>query len=255
MLFMDSEDRRPGHLFVCRGIAWAGAASAAALAFSIFGVQPALADDYKSSENQAEASGKVEPKKGDQKQIERKKFDFKKLFNGKDFTGWKIPEGNEQLGHWRVEDGEIVCQNDPTKKGTTLWTQAEYEDFVFVTDFKMGATGTIDSGVFLRTKNQQIQIGISGSLKRDMTGSIYVPGKGYPGRAEGVEDLLKTTDWNTMRIRAVGNVYTVWLNKKKILVYEEDEKAVDRGPIGLQLHAGKEMSVQFRKLRVAELDG
>ena len=30
---------------------------------------------------------------------------FTALFNGKDFTGWKVPEGDG--GHWKVEGGVI----------------------------------------------------------------------------------------------------------------------------------------------------
>lgn len=246
MFFMKCQNRRQGLRFDGRVFALAGAAVIATSGLSVFGAQKAAAAHHESGEGHKEADAK--------KKSGKKKLSFKKLFNGKDFTGWKLPEGNEALKHWRIEDGAIVCQNDPTKKGTELWTQEAYGDFVFVTEFKMGTDGVIDSGVFLRTKDQQIQIGLSGSLKRDMTGSIYVPGKGYPKEADGVAELLNATDWNTLRIRAVGATYTVWLNKKKVLVYEEPDKAVDRGPIGLQLHPGNEMTTRFRNIRVAPLD-
>jgi hypothetical protein len=35
----------------------------------------------------------------------------KKLFNGKDLTGWKI-HGTEK---WYVENGELVCESGPDK--------------------------------------------------------------------------------------------------------------------------------------------
>ena len=118
-------------------------------------------------------------------------------------------------------------------------------------DFRFGE-GTIDTGVHVRTEKEQIQIGISGSLKRDMTGSPYIAGKGYPVEAEGVADLLKSKDWNTMKIQAIGKEYTVWLQGKKVMTYTS-ESAVEKGPVGLQLHGGKEMAADFRNLRLAEL--
>ena len=174
--------------------------------------------------------------------------DMKELFNGKDFTNWKEPKNNM---HWKVEEGKIICKNDPKKKGSTLWTEKKYKNFVVELDFKMGE-GTIDSGVFIRN-NDQIQIGISGSLKRDMTGSPYIPGKGYPKEAEGVKELLKLKDWNTMKIKAVGPVYTNWLNGKKVNEYQS-KTAKEEGPVGLQLHAKRIMEIHFKNIKISELE-
>lgn len=175
------------------------------------------------------------------------------IFNGKDFTGWKVPKDNIW---WTVKDGAIVATSGPKKKGTNLWTEKSYRDFVLDCEFRFDGKG--DSGVFLRDGGQQIQIGISGSLKRDMTCSPYIPGKGYPVEAEekpgvkGVKGLLKIEDWNAMRIKAVGPEYTVWLNGTKVMTYTS-ENAKEEGPIGLQLHGNKVMAIDFRKLRVKEV--
>ena len=119
-------------------------------------------------------------------------------------------------------------------------------------DFRMGSEGVVDSGVFLRNEREQVQIGISGSKKRDMTASPYISGKGYPVEAEGVAELLKPHDWNTLRIRARGQTYTTWLNGKEVMNYTS-ETAVERGPIGLQLHPGRHMRIDFRAIRLTEL--
>jgi hypothetical protein len=170
------------------------------------------------------------------------------IFNGKDFSEWKEPEKNIW---WKIQDNMLTVKSDRKKRGSVLWTKKEYRDFIFQVDFRFGE-GTIDSGVFIRTMQQQIQIGISGSLKRDMTCSPYIPGKGYPVEAEGVKDLLKQDDWNVMRIKAKGKVYTVWLNGTQVLNYESPS-AIEQGPIGFQLHKGKEMAVDFRNIMLAEL--
>ncbi|MCH2205509.1 MAG: DUF1080 domain-containing protein [Lentisphaerales bacterium] len=174
--------------------------------------------------------------------------DLKPIFNGKDFTNWVKPKKNIW---WSVEDGVIVCKNCPKKKGSNLWTTEKYKDFIVQLDFKMGE-GIVDSGLFLRNQDQ-IQIGISGSLKRDMTTSPYIPGKGYPKESEGVKDILKVKGWNTMKVKAVNNVYTVWLNGTKVNEYES-QTAIEEGPIGLQLHAKRIMEIHFKNIMVKKLN-
>tara|TARA_R110002096_G_scaffold376724_9_gene570514 strand:+ start:12317 stop:12919 length:603 start_codon:yes stop_codon:yes gene_type:complete len=176
----------------------------------------------------------------------------KPIFSGTDFTGWKVPKGNAEKNWYQAVDGELHIQSGPDKKGSILWTENSFKDFVVELEFKFGE-GTIDSGVHLRNMDQ-IQIGISGSLKRDMTASPYIPGKGYPVEAEGVAELLKLDDWNAMKIQAIGKQYTVWLNGKQVMTYESDT-AIEEGPIGLQLHGGKDMAITFRSIRLAELKG
>ncbi|MCB0685184.1 MAG: DUF1080 domain-containing protein [Saprospiraceae bacterium] len=170
------------------------------------------------------------------------------IFNGKDLTGWATPTVKEA---WKVKDGVLMVMNDADKTGDILWTEKSYKDFIIKGEFKFGK-GTVDSGFFIRSDHDQIQIGISGSLKRDMTCSPYIPGKGYPVEATGVADLLKLDDWNSIEVKAVGNHYTSWLNGEKVMEYTSDS-ATEMGPIGIQLHPGREMSIEFKNLMVAEL--
>ena len=174
--------------------------------------------------------------------------DLKPIFNGTDLTNWKEPKNNIW---WTAKDGVLNCQNGPKKKGSTLWTEKSYKNFIVELEFKMG-DGTIDSGLFIRNSDQ-IQIGISGSLKRDMTCSPYIPKKGYPKEAEGVKELLKAKDWNTLKVKAIGNVYTIWLNGKQVNEYKS-KTAIEEGPIGLQLHAKRVMQISFRNIKVAEVN-
>ena len=174
--------------------------------------------------------------------------ELKSIFNGKDLTGWDVPDNNIWF---TVKDGVLKLENGPQKKGQTLWTSDEYENFEMEFDFKMGK-GTVDSGVYVRNSREQIQIGISGSLKRDMTGSPYISGKGYPVEAKGVKELLKLDDWNTMKICAEGKKYTVWLEGEKIMTYESDS-AIKKGKIGIQLHGNRVMSIEYRNLKARSL--
>ena len=172
---------------------------------------------------------------------------FEPVFNGKDLSGWKAPEKNVW---YLVQDGILQLRSSEDKKGSVLWTEKEYENFVMELEFKF-ISGTIDSGVHVKS-DDQIQIGISGSLKRDMTASPYIPGKGYPVEAEGVKELLKMDDWNQMRIEVRGTEYVVSLNGKKVMTYKS-ESGKAKGPIGLQLHGGRDMAIDYRNLKVGEL--
>ena len=175
---------------------------------------------------------------------------LKPIFNGKDLSGWEVPDGNDEAGWYKAVDGVLKVQSGPKKKGSILWTEKKYRNFVVEFDFRFGE-GVVDSGVHVRNQDQ-IQIGISGSLKRDMTCSPYIPGKGYPVEAKNIKKLLKAKGWNTLRIQAVGKEYTVWLQGKKVMTYNSDS-AIAEGPLGIQLHGGRNMGIDYRKLKLTEL--
>lgn len=166
------------------------------------------------------------------------------IFDGKSLSGWKTAGAVV----WTAADGVLTGTSNPKKQGSILWTEKEYTDFVFSCDFRF--EGNIDSGVFLRHENDQIQIGVSRSLKRDMTASPYIIAKkGYPVEAKGVAELLKEGEWNTMKITAKGSVYTVELNGKEVMTYTS-ETAIEKGSIGLQMHPGVAMKIDFRAIAV-----
>lgn len=172
---------------------------------------------------------------------------LKKIFNGKDLKGWVVPMAKDE---WTVSKGVLFVKNNAAKKGAILWTEEKFGNFIFQTDFLMG-DGTVDSGIFLRSENDQIQIGISGSLKRDLTASPYIPKLKYPVEAK-VKDILKPKEWNKMKIKVVDKTYTVWLNDIEVMTYTSEFIPL-QGPIGIQLHPGNEMSVSYKNIRLAVL--
>ena len=172
------------------------------------------------------------------------------LIKENNLNGWNVPKGNGEKNWYKVTNKILEIRSGSKKKGSVLWTEKEYEDFEVNLEFRF-LEGTIDSGIHLRNSDQ-IQIGISGSLKRDMTCSPYIPGKGYPVEAKGIAKLLKAKDWNRMKIRAIGPKYTVWLQGKEVMNYES-KSAKKVGPIGIQLHGNKNMSIDFRNLLLKEI--
>ena len=179
------------------------------------------------------------------------------IFNGKDLTGWKVPDPNP---FWKVVDGVLVGENDEKLKGHVLYTEKSYADFVL--ELEVRWSGEIDSGVMLRNPELQVQFGVSRSLKKDMTGSFYVtktafqPKAGYPdaGQAKNLEKLFKQGDWNKFRIEAKGGTFTVWLNGEQVSQFT-DANYSGAAPIGLQIHPGLKMKVEFRNVQAIALSG
>jgi hypothetical protein len=172
------------------------------------------------------------------------------IFNGRDLTGWK---STGPALFWRVEDGVIVGENDEKLTGNYLWTEKSYGDFVL--EFDVRWTGEIDSGVEFREPKIQLQLGVSRSLKRDMSGSFYVGKPGYPeaGQAKEAAKLMHPQgQWNTFRLEASGPTFTVWINGQQAVQYT-NENFPGAGPIRLQIHGGLKMKVEYRNLRAADL--
>lgn len=164
------------------------------------------------------------------------------LFNGKDLTGW-APKGADV---WTFDKDILTGRSNSKKQGSVLWSDAKFKDFTLELDFRF--SGDIDSGVFLRTENDQIQIGTSRSLKRDMTGSPYIGTTGkYAVEAHDVKSTLKEGEWNHFSISAKGSHYVVTLNGKQVLDYTSDTAAKE-GPIGLQVHPGVDMTIEFKNI-------
>jgi hypothetical protein len=176
---------------------------------------------------------------------------LKPIFNGKDLTGWQVPDPNP---FWRVVDGVLIGENDAAKKGDVLYTTKAYKDFIIELEARW--TGEIDSGIMLRKPELQLQIGISRSLKKDMTCSFYTNSKEkYPeaGQAKDLEKFLKPGDWNKIRLQAQGDTFTAWLNGQKMVEYK-DSRYPNAFQIGLQIHPGLVMKIEFRNIRLKDLD-
>jgi hypothetical protein len=180
---------------------------------------------------------------------------LKTLFNGKDLTHFKAAES---AGFWRAENGILIGENDAAKKGNYLWTEKSYGNFVIEFDVRWKATTErgVDTGLEMRSPKIQLQLGISGSLRVDMSGSFYTGGKpAYPeiGQAKDAKKLMKPEgEWNTFRIQAKGNTFTCWINGQKASEYT-DAKFSGAAPLGFQIHPGVVMKCEYRNIRLAEL--
>jgi hypothetical protein len=177
------------------------------------------------------------------------------LFNGKDFANFKAEETKE---FWRIENGVLVGENNAALKSNYLWTEKSYGDFVLEFDVRWKATTDrgVDTGIEMRSPKIQLQLGTSGSLRVDMSGSFYTGGKpAYPeeGQAKEAKTLMHPEgEWNTFRIQAKGDTFSCWINGKKASEYK-DPKFSGAAPLGFQIHGGVVMKCEYRNIKIVEL--
>ena len=158
-----------------------------------------------------------------------------------------------------MTDGVLAGENKDSfkdyKKGNMLYSEKSYQDVVIECECRFN--GEIDSGIMVRRdvsgkKDIQMQIGVSRSLKKDMTGAFYI-GK-YPeaGWAPKVATLWKSGEWNKIRFQAKGDTYTVWINGEQVSNYV-DAAYPQAGPVGLQVHGNVKMKVEYRNISIGEI--
>ncbi|SDC59633.1 3-keto-disaccharide hydrolase [Niabella drilacis] len=174
------------------------------------------------------------------------------LFNGKDLTGWKI-HGTEK---WYVDKGELVCESGPDKQYGYLSTEKSYKNFDLTLQFKQEANG--NSGVFFRSDIEGVKISgwqVEVAPPNHNSGGIYESyGRGWIIKPKPEDEKwLKEGQWNTMRIKVVGDEVTTWLNGHQ-MVYLKDEKiGKANGFIALQIHDGGGIKVRWKNFKLKEL--
>lgn len=174
------------------------------------------------------------------------------LFNGKDLSGWEI-YGTEK---WGVQDGLLVCESGPDKQYGYLATVKEYKDFELEVDFKQSANG--NSGVFFRSNIEGTKISgwqVEVAPPKHDTGGIYESyGRGWLIKPDTEKDKhLKFGEWNTMKIRVVGDTVTTWLNGTEMVTFKDEKIGKANGKIALQIHDGGGIKVSWKNINIKEL--
>jgi hypothetical protein len=218
---------------------------------------------------------------------------FVSIFNGKDLTGWKIPEGDN--GHWKVVDGVIDYDaGSEAPKDKNLWTAKAYKNFVARVDWRIKSTPYISNNMRivmpdghdkLDEKGQPIKITApdsdSGFLLRgagkaqlniwcwpvgsgEMYGYRTDPNMPAAIKAAATPKMNADNDigkWNTFEVTVQGSTVNVMLNGKAVIDKITLPDLPAEGPLGLQHHGGVKDGtytgipalVQFRNIYVKEL--
>lgn len=207
--------------------------------------------------------------------------EFKPLFDGKSFAGWKAPD----MSYWSIEDGAItatITPDHPCKKNQFLvWQLGELDDFVLRLKFKISGTPKANSGIQFRSgiKSDGHAVGYqadidlagkwAGTLYDEHTGRRALAKRGQKtvidatGKRESIEianadelmENLNKDGWNEYEIRAQGTELKLSINGKVTAHVIDDEKAHQdlSGKLALQLHSGPPMKIQFKDIYLKRL--
>ena len=219
---------------------------------------------------------------------------FASLFNGRDLTGWRVPEGDN--GHWKVVGGVIDYDAGSEAKGDrNLWSEKEYGNFILKLDWRIKQTSGLyrmpivlkdgtylkdakgekltilrpnaDSGVYLRGSSKaQLNIWCWPIGSGEVYGYRNNPGTSPEVRA-GLTPMVNADhpvgEWNEFLIIMIGDRLTVVENNQMVLENAQLPDIPESGRIALQHHGGinadgsyKPASslVQFRNIWIKELD-
>lgn len=215
------------------------------------------------------------------------------LFNGRDLTGWKVPEGDN--GHWKVVDGVIDYDASSEAPGDKhLWSEKTYGDFVLTLEWRITSTPYVNPNVPIilmdgshkkNAEGRDIRIAVP-----DSDSGIYLRGSdkaqvniwGWPigsGEVYGYRTDAKMPahvragvtprrnadrnigEWNTFEITMRGSRLTVVLNGEVVIENAELPGVPAQGPIALQHHGARKNGewtsppslVQFRNISIREL--
>ena len=176
----------------------------------------------------------------------------KKLFNGKNLDGWNI-HGTEK---WYVEDGLLISESGPDKEYGYLASKENYKDFELTLDFKQEAEG--NSGVFIRSEIDGTKISgwqVEVAPPNLHTGGIYESyGRGWLVKPEqDKEKVLKYGEWNTLKIKVLGDHITTWLNGVEMVDFTDAKIGEANGKIALQIHDGGGIKVYWRNIKLTAL--
>jgi hypothetical protein len=168
---------------------------------------------------------------------------FESLFNGKDLKQWHTSRTSHQgtVGNFYVEDGAITLKQQPFGQGGVLLTNKKFKDFELYVEVKMDSF--CNGGIFLRSTESgqayQIELAMPGG-----TGSLFGEAMQISQSAEAKEivKVWKPNDWNSFRVRMVGEIPTITLWINGVFVWEVTQPQNDftagavEGMIGLQSH-------------------
>lgn len=205
---------------------------------------------------------------------------FVSIFDGSSLAGW---EGDPV--YWRVEEGCLVGEVTPStllkQNSFIIWRGGTTADFELKLEYRISDRG--NSGVNYRSEEIPGQRFALRGYQADIDGQQRHTGQNYEekgrtflalrgdvsrvdsdGKARvigsvGAKDELakkvRNGDWNEYHLIVRGSVLTHVLNGQVMSVVVDDDAARRKfdGLLGVQVHVGPPMKVEFRNIRLKRL--
>lgn len=173
------------------------------------------------------------------------------LFNGRDLSGWT---GDPAL--WKVVDGQLAGTSAGLPHHSHLITTRPFRDFELRFRARLDEG---NSGVHIRSSIEDparhTMSGYHVDIAPKQWGRLYeIGGRNHIGTYRNVDTVASLGAWANYVVRAQGSEIVVTVNGTETTRYTEtDSRGAREGYIGLQLHEGRTMKVQFSDVFIREL--
>ncbi len=206
---------------------------------------------------------------------------FVSIFDGRSLDGW-----SGDPTYWRVEDGVLVGEITPEtviRSNTFIvWQGGEPADFELKLEYRITPAG--NSGINYRSTPvpdavtptnafalRGYQFDLDGRNRHtgnnyEEKGRLFLALRGQLTRVVGgrppvlIAEIgdnaglasVITEDWNTVHLIVRGNTFIHLLNGQVMSIVMDDDapNRPSRGKLGVQVHTGPPMKVEFRNLRL-----
>jgi hypothetical protein len=211
--------------------------------------------------------------------------EFVPLFDGKTLDGWHVLPAS-RTADWSVRDGAIVGASQG-QGSYLMWKDEALADFELKLSYRFRTPG--NSGIQVRAQpatarghrmtGYHADIGDVTSGPGVLGAWDYWANQGAPrgdylvarGQRVRIDENgrkhfsavggavtppdIKDRDWNEVHLVARGNRLFFTINGKMASEVIDEEKArfLEKGGIGLQLHTGKPMTIDFKDLRLKRI--
>lgn len=205
---------------------------------------------------------------------------FVSLFDGNTLAGW-----DADPNYWRIEDGVLVGEVTPDRllkaNSFAIWRGGTPADFELKVEYRLSAAG--NSGINYRSGEiAEPKFALKG-YQCDLDGPLRWTGQNYEergrtflalrgqvtrlvpemkpaivaelGTADALASFVKPGEWNQVHLIIRGNVLIHLINGHvmSVVVDEDPSRRAMHGLIGVQVHVGPPMKVEFRNFLLKTL--
>ena len=163
--------------------------------------------------------------------------------------GWHII-GN---GNWTFHDGIIEGRQTKAEKTYThVVSDQRYKNFRATLMYKCLAG---NSGFYFRSQPDDVGhmhgIQCEIDVAKDAGGFYESYGRNWLSqpKPEDIARFYKPMEWNEMKVEAIGNHVTSWINGTKAAEITDDKQRME-GVCALQIHGGQDVHVMFKDIKV-----
>ena len=205
---------------------------------------------------------------------------FESIFDGKSLAGW---EGDPT--YWRVENGCLVGEVTPEtllkRNSFIIWRGGTPGDFELKVEYRVSEKG--NSGINYRSEEVKDTPFALRGYQLDIDGANRYTGQNYEERgrtflalrgdfsradADGVSRIIgsvgkkddlagfvRNGGWNQVHLIVRGKTFIHMVNGQvmSVVVDDDRERRKSSGLIGVQVHVGPPMKIEYRNFRLKNL--